>query len=198
MTGPSSIALPTVGDGLTWRPVTAAYTGLVLDLKRAAGRIDHPRSLITRDELEEEFGSAAFTPENDAVIATDSAGRAVAYGSAVAPTSQETIVWVDLDGTVAPDRRGEGIGRALLAWQEARGLQHLAACDAACPDGSPRVPTTMPPLRSGSWRHTATNAPGGGWSWNATSPRQPPSRRPSPGCGSFPMPRKGRNEPDPR
>ncbi len=133
MAAPSSVALPTAGDGLAWRPVTADDIGLILDLKRAAGRIDHPRSLVMRDELEEEFGSAAFTPERDAVIAVDSAGRAVAYGSAVAPESQETIVWVDLDGTVAPDRRGEGIGRALLAWQEARGLQHLAACDAALP-----------------------------------------------------------------
>ncbi|MFE4330502.1 GNAT family N-acetyltransferase [Streptomyces sp. NPDC056831] len=133
VTAPSTIALPTVGDGLTWRPVTAADIGLILDLMRAAGKVDHPRSLVMRDELEEEFRSAVFDPERDAVIAVDAAGRAVAYGSAVAPASQETIVWVDLDGTVAPDRRREGIGRALLAWQEARGLQHLAACDAALP-----------------------------------------------------------------
>lgn len=133
VTAPSSIALPTAGDGLTWRPVAAADIGLILDLKCAAGEIDHPRSLVMRDELEEEFRSAAFTPERDAVIAVDAAGRAVAYGSATAPASRETIVWVDLDGTVTPDRRGEGIGSALLAWQEARGLQHLAACDAALP-----------------------------------------------------------------
>ncbi|MGC0421073.1 GNAT family N-acetyltransferase [Embleya sp. AB8] len=130
---PSSVELPTVGDGLTWRPVTAADIDLILDLKRAAGRIDHPRSLVTRDELVEEFGMASFDPERDAVIAVDSAGRAVAYGSAVAPTSRETIVCVDLDGTVAPDRRREGIGSALLAWQEARGRQHLAACADALP-----------------------------------------------------------------
>ncbi|MEV4898024.1 GNAT family N-acetyltransferase [Nonomuraea sp. NPDC055795] len=133
VTAPSAVALPTAGDGLTWRPVTTADIGLILDLKRAAGKIDHPRSLMMRDELEEEFKSAVFDPERDAVIAVDDAGRAVAYGSATAPASQETIVWVDLDGTVTPARRGEGIGRALLAWQEARGLQHLAACDAALP-----------------------------------------------------------------
>ncbi|WP_063767821.1 GNAT family N-acetyltransferase [Streptosporangium roseum] len=133
VTAPSTIALPTAGGGLTWRPVTAADIGLILDLKRAAGKIDHPRSLVMRDGLEEEFKSAAFDPERDAVIAIDAAGRAVAYGSAAAPASQETIVQVELDGTVAPDRRREGIGRALLAWQEARGLQHLAACDAALP-----------------------------------------------------------------
>ncbi|MFF7251045.1 GNAT family N-acetyltransferase [Embleya sp. NPDC008237] len=133
VTAPSSIALPTTGDGLTWRPVTAADIGLILDLAHAAGRIDHPRSLVTRDELEEEFGSKVFDPERDAVIAVDAAGRAVAYGSAMAPASQETIVWVELDGMVVPDRRREGIGTALLAWQEARGLQHLAASEATLP-----------------------------------------------------------------
>ncbi|MET9064559.1 hypothetical protein ACWDR1_31410 [Streptosporangium sandarakinum] len=71
VTAPSTIALPTVGDGLTWRPVTAADIGLILDLKRAAGKTGHPRSPVTRNELEEEFKSAAFDPEHDAVIAID-------------------------------------------------------------------------------------------------------------------------------
>ncbi|MDK0518235.1 GNAT family N-acetyltransferase [Streptomyces sp. ML-6] len=133
VTAPSSIALPTAGEGLVWRPVTAADIGLILELAHAAGKIDHPRSLVTRDELEEGFSSEVFHPERDAVIAVDASGRAVAYGSAMAPASQETIVWGELDGTVVPDRRREGIGTALLAWQEARGLQHLAASDATLP-----------------------------------------------------------------
>ncbi|MEV0264379.1 GNAT family N-acetyltransferase [Streptomyces sp. NPDC050617] len=133
VTAPTSVALPSAGDGLAWRPATAADIGLILDLRRAAGEVDHPRWLVTRDELEEEFKKEDFHPERDTVIAVDAAGRAVAYGSAAAPSSRETIVWIDLDGTVAPDRRGEGIGSALLAWQEARGLQHFAACDSALP-----------------------------------------------------------------
>ncbi|MGV9324182.1 hypothetical protein [Streptosporangium sandarakinum] len=68
---PVTIALPTVGDGLTWRPVAAADIGLLLDLKRAAEKTGHPRSPVTRNELEEEFKSAAFDPEHDAVIAID-------------------------------------------------------------------------------------------------------------------------------
>ncbi|MFI6586187.1 GNAT family N-acetyltransferase [Embleya sp. NPDC050493] len=133
VTAPSAIELPTAGDGLTWRPATPDDIGLILELVHAAGRVDHPRFLVARDEFEEEFGSEAFDPERDAVIAVDDAGRAVAYGSAAAPVTHETIVWVELDGTVAPDRRREGIGTALLAWQEARGLQHLAASDATLP-----------------------------------------------------------------
>ncbi|MFE7120712.1 GNAT family N-acetyltransferase [Streptomyces sp. NPDC057654] len=133
VTAPSSVALPSVGDGLTWRPATSADIDLILDLSRAAGEVDHPRWLVTRDELEETFKKESFDPERDSVIAVDAAGRAVAYGSAAAPSTRETIVCVDLDGTVAPDRRGEGIGGALLAWQEARGLQHFAACDDALP-----------------------------------------------------------------
>ncbi|CAM5448121.1 putative acetyltransferase, GNAT [Streptomyces spiroverticillatus] len=133
VTAPSTVSLPAAGDGLTWRPATTADIGLILDLAHAAGKIDHPRSLVTRDELEEEFRGEAFTPERDAVIAVDAAGRAAAYGSATAPASQETVVWVELNGIVAPNRRREGIGTALLAWQEARGLQHLAASDATLP-----------------------------------------------------------------
>ncbi|MEE1738774.1 GNAT family N-acetyltransferase [Streptomyces sp. BE147] len=133
VTAPSTVELPTVGDGLTWRPATPGDIGLILDLAHAAGRIDHPRSLVTRDELEAEFSSEVFDPERDAVIAVDATGRAVAFGSATAPAAQEPIVRVELAGTVAPDRRGEGIGTALLAWQEARGLQHLAASDATLP-----------------------------------------------------------------
>ncbi|MYU24038.1 hypothetical protein [Streptomyces sp. SID8352] len=54
VTAPSSIALPAAGNGLSWKPVTASDIGPILDLKRAAGEIDHPRSLVMRDELEEE------------------------------------------------------------------------------------------------------------------------------------------------
>ncbi|MER7583915.1 GNAT family N-acetyltransferase [Kitasatospora sp. NPDC097691] len=133
VTAPSTIDLPTAGEDLVWRPVTAADIDLILDLEHAAGTVDHPHSLVMRDELEEEFADETFVPEQDAVIAVDADGRAVAYGSAVAPSAPETIFWVELDGTVAPDRRGEGIGAALLAWQEARGLQHLASCDATLP-----------------------------------------------------------------
>ncbi|MEV0279551.1 N-acetyltransferase [Streptomyces sp. NPDC050610] len=133
VTAPSSLALPSAGEGLTWRPATPADIGLIVDLKRAAGEVDHPRWLVTRDELEEEFKGESFDPEHDTAIALDAAGRAVAYGSAAAPSSPETIVWVSLDGEVVPDRRGEGIGSALLAWQEARGLQHFAACDSVLP-----------------------------------------------------------------
>ncbi|MDK0524208.1 GNAT family N-acetyltransferase [Streptomyces sp. ML-6] len=133
VTAPSAIDLPAVGEDLVWRPVTAADIDLILDLERAAGEVDHPRSLVLRDELEEEFADETFVPEHDAVIALDRDGRAVAYGSATAPSSPETIFWVELDGTVVPDRRGEGIGSALLAWQEARGLQHLASCESTLP-----------------------------------------------------------------
>ncbi|MFI6582831.1 hypothetical protein [Embleya sp. NPDC050493] len=68
MTAPPTVDLPKAGDDLTWRPVTAADIDLILDLKRAAGTIDHPRYLEMRDELEEEFASETFDLERDAVI----------------------------------------------------------------------------------------------------------------------------------
>ncbi|MFF2961743.1 GNAT family N-acetyltransferase [Streptomyces sp. NPDC057963] len=60
-------------------------------------------------------------------------GRAIAHGSAIPAEGRETPVRVSLDGCVHPDRRGEGFGTALLAWQEARGLQHLATSDETLP-----------------------------------------------------------------
>lgn len=133
VTAPATVELPTVGVGIVWRPVTVADIDPILDLKRVAGKVDHPRVTQTRDEIEEEFASDNFDPERDAVIGVDSTGRAVAYASAEAPESVETLACVELDAAVAPDRRGEGLGSALLAWQEARGLQHLAACDTTAP-----------------------------------------------------------------
>ncbi|SHU69000.1 putative acetyltransferase, GNAT [Mycobacteroides abscessus subsp. abscessus] len=57
----------------------------------------------------------------------------VAFGSATVKSAHETVVWVTLDGTVHPERRGEGIGSSVLRWQEQRGLQHLAESDECLP-----------------------------------------------------------------
>lgn len=130
---PERVELPAAGENVTWRAATRDDIPLVLALKRAAGAVDHPRSIDTLDELESGFEAPTFDAARDAVIALDPSGRAVAYGAAAVGDTHETIVWVDLDGAVHPDRRREGIGTALLAWQEARGLQHLAASDAALP-----------------------------------------------------------------
>lgn len=130
---PMTVEMPSAGADLTWRPATKKDIPALFELWRAAGAVDHPTSLVMMDELEEEFDDEDFDPELDSVMALDPSGRAVAFGSATVKSSNETVVWVTLDGTVHPDRRGEGIGTSVLRWQEQRGLQHLAESDEYLP-----------------------------------------------------------------
>ncbi|MFF1947043.1 GNAT family N-acetyltransferase [Rhodococcus qingshengii] len=133
VTAPDTVTTPTVGVDLIWRAATKEDIPALLELIRAAGTVDHPRTIVKVDEIEEDFAHADFDPTLDSVIAFDSAGSAVAFATATMNSSQETIVWVSLDGAVHPARRREGIGSALLDWQEGRGLQHLAGSDKHLP-----------------------------------------------------------------
>ncbi|MEE6169671.1 MULTISPECIES: GNAT family N-acetyltransferase [unclassified Mycolicibacterium] len=85
------------------------------------------------DELIEEFEDPMFDAGRDGIIGLDETGRAVACGTVTRSSINETIVWIQLEGTVHPDRRGEGIGTILLDWQERRGLQQLAASEETLP-----------------------------------------------------------------
>jgi ribosomal protein S18 acetylase RimI-like enzyme len=49
------------------------------------------------------------------------------------PPGQDTLVRSILYGGVHPDFRGRGIGRAIMAWEEARGLEQLAGSDKPLP-----------------------------------------------------------------
>lgn len=130
---PATVDIPSAGGNLIWRAATKDDIAVISALLRAAGTVDHPRFLVTDEEIEEEFGHSDFDPAADSMIALDSAGQAIAYGTSTLNSSQVSLVQVALDGAVHPDRRGEGIGTALLRWQEQRGLQHLAGSDKLLP-----------------------------------------------------------------
>ncbi|MFJ2134001.1 GNAT family N-acetyltransferase [Streptomyces sp. NPDC087845] len=133
VSAPRELPLPAIGADLCWRPANRADIPVLLELMRGAGGVDHPTYHVTRDKVELTFDAPNVTVERDVVLALDPSGRAIAYGSAIPAEGRETLVWVSLDGCVHPDRRGEGIGTALLAWQEARGLRHLATSDETLP-----------------------------------------------------------------
>lgn len=133
VTAPTEVVIPAVGDGLEWRPLRREDLPALLELQRAANAVDNPRFVPRLDALEEDFDSAGFDPDRDTVIAFDAEGRAVAYGEAYQDEEAETVVTVHLNGQVHPERRREGIGSAVLAWQEARGLQQLAASELRLP-----------------------------------------------------------------
>lgn len=133
VTAPTEVVIPAVGAGLEWRPLRRTDLPALLELQRAANAVDNPRFVPRLDGLEEDFDSAGFDPDRDSVIAFDAQGRAVAYGEAYQDEEAETVVTVHVNGVVHPERRREGIGSAILAWQEARGLQQLAASELRLP-----------------------------------------------------------------
>lgn len=131
-------ALPAVAGGvpLVWRNAERADLPAIHALLSVSGRIDHPRDLVGLGELEVRFGALRFTAASDAVIGIAPDGSFVAYGEARLGETAETEVQVSLDGTVHPSLRRNGVGRALLEWQECRARQILA-------DSSSRLPARM-------------------------------------------------------
>jgi mycothiol synthase len=105
-----------------------------VELMHAIGRADHPNYLETRGELAEFLTHSYVDLEQDSLVAVDSAtGRFLGLGIVEEPPIQETLVREILQGGIHPDVRGAGLGRVLLAWQEARGIQRLSRSHKSLP-----------------------------------------------------------------
>ncbi|MBX3068448.1 MAG: GNAT family N-acetyltransferase [Microbacteriaceae bacterium] len=117
------VRLPVSTDSITWRPATKADIDQILECCQAADRVEHPEYLTPREEFEEEFGHSFFDPSIDSLLAVDSTGEVIGFGMTIANPGQETLVQSILWGAVRPQSRGKGIGRQILAWQEARSKQ---------------------------------------------------------------------------
>lgn len=128
---PTELA-PEPVDGILWRPATVADLDTVVALYAAMARVDHPDWAESRDEVEQEFTHSWIDLERDTLIG-EYEGVPVAFGQVIAPPDPETIVRSILFGGVHPAHRGRGIGRALLAWQEGRARQQLAASSLSMP-----------------------------------------------------------------
>ena len=114
------------GARIHWRALTADDVDLVQQLVVASGRVDHPTEVYSRASIALGFKGDRFTLATDTIVGLNNAGEAIAYGEAHLGDTAETETAISLDGTVHPDWRGEGVGRALIAWQEARARQLLA------------------------------------------------------------------------
>ena len=130
---PRDLRLPDGPEGIHWRPLATDDAPLLADLAERTSRRDHPTWSQSLEELEEELGHSWVDPARDGLLALDADGTAVAWGLDVVPPDPESLVRVILFGGVDPARRGEGIGRRLLAWQRQRALQLLAASDHTLP-----------------------------------------------------------------
>ncbi|UCR88833.1 GNAT family N-acetyltransferase [Mycetocola spongiae] len=133
VSAPTTVTTPSAGADLTWRPATPADLPAILDLMHAASALDNPHFVMTMDQLRSEYETSGFNPVTDSMLALDPAGRAVAYGVAQLSPGQDTLVKVEIPGSIHPDLRRRGLGTALLTWQEERGLQLLAGSEKTVP-----------------------------------------------------------------
>jgi mycothiol synthase len=118
--------------GVAWRPANPEDVDPVVALMGAMARVDHPDWAETREDVEQEFTRSWVDLARDGLVG-EIDGELVAFGLVIAPPDPQTIVRSILDGGVHPAFRGRGIGRSLLAWQEGRARQQLAASDRALP-----------------------------------------------------------------
>lgn len=121
---PETLPVVTAG-GLSWRAATLEDAAALTALTNTMGEADHSPMRVTLEETQEELHSPGVTLESDTLLGFDDAGELRAFGSVLAPPGDETTVRTFLFGGVHPERRGEGIGTELLAWQVARARQRL-------------------------------------------------------------------------
>jgi mycothiol synthase len=126
------------------RPYQAGDAAAVADLINTISRAGGAQTGYVGAEIEDAVNSEIRDPAADTRIIADAGGRIVAAG--LVPLPPEGGDRVELIGGVHPDRRGEGIGRELLAWQVERaaarraeiapGAQWLASVAAGTADAS--------------------------------------------------------------
>ncbi|WP_053203916.1 GNAT family N-acetyltransferase [Jiangella muralis] len=119
--------------GLTWRPLTPGDVPAWLALCEVVEDHDHANERSAESELTDRFKGAWRDPARDNVAGFDANGHVRAYTWVeFRPVTEGTQAPV-LFGAVHPDYRQRGIGRALLAWSEARARQQLAAATVNLP-----------------------------------------------------------------
>ncbi|QCR20126.1 GNAT family N-acetyltransferase [Agrococcus sp. SGAir0287] len=131
-TAPISARVPDLGEpglpepvaGVAWRRPTVADAPAMHVAANLSGRVDHPEYQVPLQEIVDDFAASHVDVERDLVVG-ERDGAIVAIGSAVMPDGQTDVRRVFLGGTVVPEARRQGIGAALLAWEERRAVQRL-------------------------------------------------------------------------
>jgi mycothiol synthase len=127
---PATLTLPTAG-GLTWRAATREDAPAWLALRNRIAPADAQPYVETLEEIEELFDAAWRDMAADSLLgfSTDPAddGALVAWAQVDCLPGDVSLVRAFCWGGVHPDRRGEGIGRELFAWETGRARQLLAA-----------------------------------------------------------------------
>ncbi|MGY2065392.1 GNAT family N-acetyltransferase [Blastococcus sp. SYSU DS0619] len=114
------LALP---DGLTVRPLRADDADAVAALLAASEPVDHTGDHPDGADLVELWVNELVDLDHDGLLVQSRDGTVVGYATTIAPPTFRDAYGVHLQGRVHPEWRGQGIGRALLAWQLDRGAE---------------------------------------------------------------------------
>lgn len=117
---------------LDWRSLTGADIPAVVDLLDAGERMDTTHEHFDRLELAEEFAEDSLDLTKDSVAVLDG-DRLVGMGLVRSRGIVRDTFIAELWGSVHPARRGEGIGRGILAMQ----LHRAAVLHAEAEPGVP-------------------------------------------------------------
>jgi len=109
--------------GITWRPFGRDDLPAIADFYAECESFDRNEERQSLSALREFWDSPRSRPELDTLVGYDAAGRVVATAWAGCNRVVTEQRRVRLGGAVRPDRRDEGIGRAVLAWELAHGLE---------------------------------------------------------------------------
>lgn len=125
MTLPSAaVARHTLDElpGISWQPFGREDLPAIAAFYTECEAYDENPERTSLADLEEFWDSPRSVPEEDTLVARDADGNVVATAWAGCNRAMTEHRRVRLAGAVRPDRRGEGIGRAVLQWELAHGL----------------------------------------------------------------------------
>lgn len=109
--------------GLRWEPLGRDRLPAVSRFYAECEAFDHNPERTSLAGLQEYWDSPRSRPDEDTLVGSDSSGRVVAMAWAGCTRVVTERRSVHLGGAVVPDRRGEGIGRAVLQWELAHGME---------------------------------------------------------------------------
>jgi mycothiol synthase len=108
---------------LTWSPLDEAAIPAWQRMLAATERVDRTGEHFSADDLTEELADPTLDVPRRTIALTGPDGEMAAYGIVHVPRTIRECDRVWLEGVVRSDRRGQGIGRALLAWLEERAVE---------------------------------------------------------------------------